>query len=902
MSSDQFGSGWGKRWIDSLERLATAWQSRLPRGKDYADKGHVISLSVTAGRIAAKVQGSRSKPYSTTIDVNAFRDGDWERVSRRLTSQAHWAAELLCGHMPRDIEQIFGFENMHLFPVRNSEMIGNCTCPDKSKPCKHIAAVHYAFANALDRDPFLLFQLRGVDRSTLLRYFRRSWFGADAVGQTIEGLDNDNEKGMPVMPLSADRFNRSPAPVEHMSFTMQNTGQPLLILQRLGAPSSWQLPLSIQILLGPVYEESAKMALSIALAEINRDELVSEGDTSEFDSIDDFDDEGFDEDDDEDDDGDDDDFEDDEDDGADDDDQPTPAPKPAELSAYKALSVRDDVIDGRSYSYSPPAGAQLPPSPSPAADFFLPKSLGAVTSVAGYKPPEPVEQDERSSVLIRKGVAALNRRRNRNRTTGSLRTSTEGQPVISPSAVFAEAMLQAPPLPTARLVVNPPTTPLPGLPGSVVAITPKSRDEAPPTPIRRRKAEAAEPIPAPAEVTPTPKPTPPPAAAVAPEPEAGTPVMRRRIVEPAAITNTRTGKGRHGTGPAPIGAITDIGARPIASPPPAFMVPPGSLPATVPSPAAPSRTASAVPIQSTIGRPAAVAEPAPDTTSDAAIAARRRGRSASTLITIAGDVPALKPLTAPEAETQCKHSLESGDADVALETARRAWHLEPNLGRYLLLMASTDLSEKQRDLINVEADRTHSIMLRSGRVCAAELLLLMSARRVDSVVDFFDRFGDEAWTGEEELASIFIPWALMSAVEQEESLSPDSSIMQLWDELFSRGEDAFPTMDNQPAPVGVWLQWAMQEFPLSEPGRRRLLQMTRTLIERMLAIKGTAANDQKSMQAAHAIVGLYEALALVRRREEGRSLLAAVRPHVASRRRLARALEEALEASPILND
>jgi hypothetical protein len=119
----------------------------------------------------------------------------------------------------------------------------------------------------------------------------------------------------------------------------------------------------------------------------------------------------------------------------------------------------------------------------------------------------------------------------------------------------------------------------------------------------------------------------------------------------------------------------------------------------LPSPAAPSRTASAVPIQSTIGRPAAVAEPAPDTTSDAAIAARRRGRSASTLITIAGDVPALKPLTAPEAETQCKHSLESGDADVALETARRAWHLEPNLGRYLLLMASTDLSEKQRDLI-----------------------------------------------------------------------------------------------------------------------------------------------------------------------------------------------------------
>jgi uncharacterized Zn finger protein len=900
MSSDQFGSGWGKRWIDSLERLATAWQSRLPRGKDYADKGHVISLSVTSGRIAAKVQGSRSKPYSTTIDVNAFRDGDWERVSRRLTSQAHWAAELLCGHMPRDIEQIFGFENMYLFPVRNSEMIGNCTCPDKSKPCKHIAAVHYAFANALDRDPFLLFQLRGVDRATLLRYFRRSWFGAEATGQTIEGFENDNEKGMPVANLSADRFNRSPAPIEHMSFSMQNSGQPLLILQRLGSPSSWQLGLTIQFMMSKVYEDSASMALSIALAEINRDELVTEEESSDFDAIDDFDDFDDDEEDDEDDEGEDDDDEGDDDDV--DEVQPT-APRSADQNAYKVLSVREDVIDGRSYS-TPSTGIKVASAPSPglspAADFFLPKSLGAVTSVAGYKPPEPVEQDERSSVLIRKGVAALNRRRTRNRTTGSLRTSTEGQPISPASVVSADAMLQAPPLPVARAATDmPDSPPRPGMPGSVVAITPKSREEVPVTPIRRRKAEPVDVPPEAAPATSLPPAAAEPAPSPALVPEAAAPVMRRRVVEPAPVTSSRTGKGRHGTGPAPEGTIGDLAGRSNSGSLPAAFVAPSLLP---PAPPAPSRTASAVPIQSAIGRAPVVAETAADSAADAAIAARRRGRSASTLITVASDVPSVAPLTAPEAESRCKRALESGDAEVALDTARRAWQLEPTLGRYLLLMASTDLSEKQRDLINVEADRTHGLMLRSGRLGLSELLLLMSARRVDSVIDFFERFGDEAWTGEEELASTFIPWALMSAVEQEESLSPDSSIMQLWDELFSRGEDAFPTMVNQPAPVGVWLQWAMQEFPLSEPGRRRLLQLTRVIVERMLAVKGTAANEQKSIQAAHAIVGLCEAFALVRRRDEGRSLLAAIRPHVASRRRLARALDDALEASPVLND
>ena len=51
--SDFATSWWGHEWIDSLQRLSTAWQNRLPRGRDYAAKGHVISLSVTSGKVSA---------------------------------------------------------------------------------------------------------------------------------------------------------------------------------------------------------------------------------------------------------------------------------------------------------------------------------------------------------------------------------------------------------------------------------------------------------------------------------------------------------------------------------------------------------------------------------------------------------------------------------------------------------------------------------------------------------------------------------------------------------------------------------------------------------------------------------------------------------------------------------
>ena len=44
----------------------------------------------------------------------------------------------------------------------------DCSCPDWSNPCKHIAAVFYLMAESFDNDPFLLFKLRGMEREDLL--------------------------------------------------------------------------------------------------------------------------------------------------------------------------------------------------------------------------------------------------------------------------------------------------------------------------------------------------------------------------------------------------------------------------------------------------------------------------------------------------------------------------------------------------------------------------------------------------------------------------------------------------------------------------------------------------------------------------------------------------------------
>src|SRR5688500_559942 len=73
------------------------------------------------------------------------------------------------GEMPPEIESVFESARVSLFPSRLSELQTECSCPDWSNPCKHIAAVYYLLGEEFDRDPFLAFRLRGITRDELLR-------------------------------------------------------------------------------------------------------------------------------------------------------------------------------------------------------------------------------------------------------------------------------------------------------------------------------------------------------------------------------------------------------------------------------------------------------------------------------------------------------------------------------------------------------------------------------------------------------------------------------------------------------------------------------------------------------------------------------------------------------------
>jgi uncharacterized Zn finger protein len=75
--------------------------------------------------------------------------------------------------MPQDIEKAFKKAGLFLFPEKLQDLKTACSCPDWSNPCKHIAAVYYLLAEEFDRDPFLIFKLRGMNREDLVAMLSR---------------------------------------------------------------------------------------------------------------------------------------------------------------------------------------------------------------------------------------------------------------------------------------------------------------------------------------------------------------------------------------------------------------------------------------------------------------------------------------------------------------------------------------------------------------------------------------------------------------------------------------------------------------------------------------------------------------------------------------------------------
>jgi uncharacterized Zn finger protein len=104
------------------------------------------------------------------IQIKKLTSAKWERILNACAQKVESIAVLAEGSFPKELSGVFMKQGEGLFPAPE-DIKYVCSCPDQygTHICKHIAATLYGIGNRLDEDPLLLFTLRGVDASQLIK-------------------------------------------------------------------------------------------------------------------------------------------------------------------------------------------------------------------------------------------------------------------------------------------------------------------------------------------------------------------------------------------------------------------------------------------------------------------------------------------------------------------------------------------------------------------------------------------------------------------------------------------------------------------------------------------------------------------------------------------------------------
>lgn len=251
---------WGERFLQALENSMDS--GRLSRGRSYSSPNRLLKFAIKGNKITSHLKGNKNAYfgvhktpyYNASIQLKAITPTQWKAIINEISNNAGWLSRLLMNEMPDTIENAFTAQKVHLLPARDSDLITKCSCPDWAKPCKHVAGTYYKVASMLDRDPFLLFQLRGMKKSDLQQALAQSPLGKALLDQW--GTDDKQKVELishcytqpALRPIAAptaatdwQQFWHNEQPLPVLDRTLQQAVTPAVLIKKGGDyPAFWE--------------------------------------------------------------------------------------------------------------------------------------------------------------------------------------------------------------------------------------------------------------------------------------------------------------------------------------------------------------------------------------------------------------------------------------------------------------------------------------------------------------------------------------------------------------------------------------------------------------------------------------------------------------------------------------
>lgn len=234
-------SGWAYRFLARLAALG--WEDALTEGRAAAASGSVTSLDISRTGAQADVRGTGGRLEETSLSLRPLDSAVKRRVLRAMAARARYAADLLAGRLPEDVESAFRETGRSLLPLDADDVVVRCSCAEGEGPCAHVGALAVLLGDRLQDDPFLVFLLRGVPREELLQGLQRARTRPEHRAETrAADVPAPGEAAEPPEPLPRhilerpELFYRPGEPVAALRSSFAPPEHPEAVLTRLGPP------------------------------------------------------------------------------------------------------------------------------------------------------------------------------------------------------------------------------------------------------------------------------------------------------------------------------------------------------------------------------------------------------------------------------------------------------------------------------------------------------------------------------------------------------------------------------------------------------------------------------------------------------------------------------------------
>lgn len=222
------GSVWGARWIAALETRGPDFTRPIARARALSGAGHVAELTVAPGIATGRVMDRRGLKREVRMEIDPLE---------ALPQEPGAPAEAFAARLER------------LLPAAAERLVFKCPCASGRPMCRHGAALAHALGSALDSDPTVLLELRGLPRAA----------------SSGEEENAPPEIVKPVAELSWEEFVGAGMPAPDLHFHLEAPEVDGLVLRQLGAPRGAAPLEEWQTALLSVYRRLAAAALRMGL-------------------------------------------------------------------------------------------------------------------------------------------------------------------------------------------------------------------------------------------------------------------------------------------------------------------------------------------------------------------------------------------------------------------------------------------------------------------------------------------------------------------------------------------------------------------------------------------------------------------------------------------------------------